>query len=478
MTLRKLAWLTLCVLACDESAAVDSLSITARVEANPNSTLSAIVRVTTSRAARVSVSYAREADVAKLTAASPLGTEHTLLVLGLRAGTPYTLTPVADEDGATTAGPALPFTSGALPADAPAVHVEVPLPALVQPGITIFGVAPETQMGQAPTSPPLYVGVDSDGAIVWYYRDETAQAPRDYDAKLQDDDTLLLTLGQEFRVITLGGETVASIRGGTDVPLHHDALILPGGNALVLSNETRSLDVPSLGGTVRVKGDRIVELDKSGQAVWEWSAFDELDTGRFPGPLSQTPNQRTGEYDWTHANALVYLPADDSLLLSARHQSWLVKISHKAGKVLWKLGSDGDFRMQDGAWFYSQHAPEPHPDGTFLVYDNGNERPEVGVPYSRAVAYQLDEAQKTVRQTWEYRTETYTSFLGDANRLANGNVLVCAGGDRDGGTGAGIPIARLTEVTFEKAAQKVWELETEGYVYRATRIPEFGQDAP
>lgn len=53
--------------------------------------------------------------------------------------------------------------------------------------------------------------------------------------------------------------------------------------------------------------------------------------------------------DWTHSNALVYSPSDGNLLLSVRHQSWVLKIDYNngagTGNLLWRLGYQGDFAL-------------------------------------------------------------------------------------------------------------------------------------
>jgi hypothetical protein len=79
-----------------------------------------------------------------------------------------------------------------------------------------------------------------------------------------------------------------------------------------------------------------------------------------------------------------------------------------------------------------------------LLFDNGNRRPgtasEGGTgapPFSRAVRYQLDLADGTVRQLWQHRATApdgkpvYAPFLSDADQLSNGNVLITYGGPSD-----------------------------------------------
>ena len=72
----------------------------------------------------------------------------------------------------------------------------------------------------------------------------------------------------------------------------------------------------------------------------------------------------------------------------------------ESGDVLWRLGPGGSLTLEgQGELQYHQHAPEVQPDGTILLYDNGNDRPgtdpaatdPAGRPYSRTVRYAIDD---------------------------------------------------------------------------------------
>ena len=96
--------------------------------------------------------------------------------------------------------------------------------------------------------------------------------------------------------------------------------------------------------------------------------------------------------------------------------------------------------------------------------------------HSRAVEYKIDESAKTATLVWEfpgtfsvdswYKNSWYTSYFGDADRLANGNVLITAGS-----LGASAGDARVFEV-MKADGKVVWEfkLPTTYGVYRADRI--------
>jgi hypothetical protein len=141
----------------------------------------------------------------------------------------------------------------------------------------------------------------------------------------------------------------------------------------------------------------------------------------------------------------------NALIVSSRHMSAVLAIryaddaSGKSGDLLWRLGPGGDFTVQgSGELQYYQHAVEVQDDGSILLYDNGNMRPGTDLnspdisqhPYSRAVLFSLDEANKTVTQKWEMRSlvdgrQLWAFFVGDADHQPNGNILVDNGGITD-----------------------------------------------
>jgi len=62
-------------------------------------------------------------------------------------------------------------------------------------------------------------------------------------------------------------------------------------------------------------------------------------------------------------------------------------------------------------WPYHTHAPSITPQGTILLFDNGNYRARPFVPqflpnksYSRAVEYAIDTDNMSIRQVWESDT--------------------------------------------------------------------------
>lgn len=140
----------------------------------------------------------------------------------------------------------------------------------------------------------------------------------------------------------------------TVVGTHHDFVILPNGHLIVIASTQQVVS------GVTVTGDVLIDLDRNHNPVWLWNAFDHLDINRRPYMFP----------DWTHTNAVLYSPDDGNLIISMRHQNWLIKIDYDHGRgsgdILWHLGYQGDFTLMnsDGTvdtnptdWFYAQHGP-------------------------------------------------------------------------------------------------------------------------
>ena len=87
--------------------------------------------------------------------------------------------------------------------------------------------------------------------------------------------------------------------------------------------------------------------------------------------------------DWTHANAVVArrgaqcAPHLDPPSQRGAGDSVCRRREGESGDVLWRFGPGGSRSRSEGEGElqYHQHAPEVQPDGTILLYDNGNDRP-------------------------------------------------------------------------------------------------------
>lgn len=410
------------------------------------------------------------------------------------------------------------FTTGAPPASmALTTTTNTPAGMTPQPGLELLN--------------PLsgVVITDLSGNPLWVYQNPGANTAINFvdGVKMLPNGDVLLDIGPtseaplntptpanavvEIREVNLGGDTVREItlndlnwelQNSTCqecnvqlVNFHHDITPLPNGHWIVLANAIMTLSsstTPPLTSSspVAVIGDVIVDLDENLHPVWAWNEFNHLDPNRHPEEFP----------DWTHTNAVVYSPDDGNLIVSIRHQNWVIKVDYAngtgAGDILWRLGEGGDFTLVNGVdptdWNNAQHGPAFFSNNTSGVFslgmmDNGDWRPfAVGVTcgttgnppclYSTVPIYQIDETAKTATLTFHQIAPTtpvneYNSFGGNVTWLANGNVEydLC-------GTSTG---SYVYEVTRTASPQTVWTMHVSNTnLYRASRIESMYPNTP
>jgi arylsulfate sulfotransferase len=497
------------------------------VEPGPNSTLSAVLTFTTSDAVVPSVEV-RGGDRSWVVPTSEEATEHELPLVGMLAETEYEVSiggPGVDEPAVTT------FTTGALPEGMPRFEVTSSDPDRMAPGVTVFDALPLNQPDPATTTAaeaPQFgwvVAVDAGGNVVWYYE---AREPIG-DVRQLDDGHLLLeysNLGaREIDVLgttvrqwfgTLATGRVAEDRFGRPVvegdavdvdtdSLHHEIRFLPNGNLLALSTELVERDFPdnrcgddpaSFSGSYEIISDVVVEFEPdSGEIVQRWPLTDYLDpvndvahdavcSSTSAGAVPTFMYAALGDVkDWTHANSVVLDEDRNALLVSVRHLDAVLAIDYDTGDLLWRLGPGGTLEMQgDGRFQYHQHAIHVLDGGDIMLYDNGNERPAPPgtPPQSRVVRYHVDDAAGTVTQEWEYPSTldgrpAFAFFVGDADLLPNGNVLIDDGGLTSETSDVSARLLEVDPADGPSGGEPVWELRVyddgpDWAVYRAERL--------
>ena len=458
----------------------------------------------------------------------PAATELAIPVAGLRADSSFAVEVSVVDDSGTQAGPKRSFklSTGSLPTDLPDIELVVGDSARMSPGYTLldveqFQIAPDQSMDDLPPLGTLLI-VDDEGQIVWYYR---TMRPMGDARMLQSGEILHAYDELAARTVNLLGQSTGEWVGtiaGRDIPLdpfgrpvvtddallvetdsmHHSHSVLPNGNHLVLSSELvvfdgfdapRCDDADTFDGTYHLVADVIAEFEPTtGKVVREVSLADLYDPVSHPDQLATCgpefgPGFPVWYYsqfderaiDWTHANAAVYDADRDAVLVSIRHLDAVTAIDWSDdgfGDVLWELGPYGSLEII-GEPIFHMHAPEVQPDGSILIYDNGNGRPG-GPPYSRAVQFDVDDDAGTATQVWEYRSTfdgapLFAPFVGDADRLENGNVLIADGaingtiGNYTAQISEVVPGADGGEVIFNLRVS-----EGAGWaVYRAERLP-------
>lgn len=355
---------------------------------------------------------------------------------------------IVDENGSTVElGPNRSFKTGFAPLDINGRNV-------FDPG-DLDSCLGQNAILWSPTQSDYLLASNLLGRVIWYTRGVDLNVlfrpvpGGTFLLMTPDPDTGLEA--QLLREIDLLGRTVRETNAlriseqlnakGLDpfLAFHHEARRLPNGHTAVLGSTERILEDVQGPGPIDVLGDYIVILDDNWQVVWAWNSFEHLDVYRQAVLGETCENGQLGcppiffadiANDWLHSNAIAYSPWDGNLLLSMRHQDWVIKIDYRdgsgTGDVLWRLGPEGDFTIDSAdpyPWFTHQHDPNYVQENRIVIYDNGNTRCEQNhdLCYSRGQVYQLNESTMTAELVLNADLENYSFALGSAQPLPNGN---------------------------------------------------------
>ena len=251
------------------------------------------------------------------------------------------------------------------------------------------------------------------------------------------------------QVIAMGGQsncTPSNTRVATQCLvgwIHHEARELSNGHILLLADVERVYTDGTQGSSpdhpVDVLGDMVIDLDRNLQLSWYWLSFDHMDVNRAAvlgelclgsgscGPLFLQPMAN----DWLHSNSIYYIPSDGNLLVSMRHQDWVIKIDYSngtgTGNVIWRLGLGGDFTMNSSdsyPWFSHQHDVQFTGNTTtqLTVFDDGNTRVAMNPgENSRGQVLSVDESTMQASLAVNADLGVFSPALGSAQELSNGN---------------------------------------------------------
>ncbi len=367
-------------------------------------------------------------------------------VAGMRASTTYQLQHDVINGPLTTSGPVLSFKTGAIPVNLPIGPYSIAKP-FASPNSTAYPVLLDSQINNIPYA------IDASGSLVWYLRPPGVQVA--YLLRPVDGGTFLVLLNDGFTVAThlvreydLAGNIVSETNyaaiseqltaHGADAitTLHHEAVRLPNGWTALIGSVEKVADQGN--GPVDVLGDQVIVVDGNFQLKWWWNEFDHLDIrrkailgetcakGDAGCPTITNPNFNVAN-DWTHTNGLTLSP-DGNMLVSSRHQDWVMKVRYQGGtgdgKLLYRLGAEGDFRTDASVpnpWFSHQHNPQVTPDGQLTLFDNGNTRVGTYGGNSRGQAWYLDLTNMVAHLVTNIDLGLFSMATGSAQLLSNGN---------------------------------------------------------
>lgn len=266
---------------------------------------------------------------------------------------------------------------------------------------------------------------------------------------------------------------------------HHDIHQLPNGNvlAIVWEKHTDSAAIangrnPANVGT-NFWSEKIIEVQPTGATggniVWQWRVWDHLvqhfDTTKLnyavvplhPELVNLNYNPGSAS-DWLHINGLDYNAATDEIIMSVHNFNELWIIDHSTstaqaashsggihlhgGDLIYRWGNPQAYGR--GALankkFYTLHnaqwiADSLHDGGKIMVFNNGSGRPTgsyssvdiIQPPVDSLGNYSIvgNNAFLPDSAEWSYvaspPTSFYSNIIGGAQRIQNGNTLICNG---------------------------------------------------
>lgn len=429
------------------------------IQLNPNgiAPLSAVADFTTTEDCTVEIAVMGEAPLTHHF--DEPSTTHSVPVLGLYPNTSNQVIITLHASDNIMASDTFEIQTEPLPEHYPEVVVETANTPQMEHGWNLCEVS-YGYGGNFYTQPIVF---DNNGDVRWTINFDFAEgwcAPIDF----LDNGNVLFGHGNTIYEYALTGEEVNTwnIDGYHQ---HHDIHVKPDGNLLVAVAKDG----------LSTTDDHIIEVDReSGAIVNEWDIRQVLDVDRY--------DLVENDFDWFHMNAIWYSESDDCLIVSGRNQG-VIKLTAN-NELVWILaphqgwGTNGngnetsDYLLtalrndntahnenvqlgteepEDFGWVWGQHTPMILPNGHIFVFDNGFNRCFEDPPsnlYSRAVEYEIDEENQTVKQVWEYGKERgdecFSAIISDVDYLPETqNRLFIPGimfGDQ--------PYAKIVEVTY------------------------------
>lgn len=357
------------------------------------------------------------------------GLHHSAVVLGLHTASQYAVrASTVLSTGASACSEAAEMTTGTFPAGFPST-----LPGTLAEGRTAgFHLVP--LLAESTVSVGIF---DENGTAVWGLvtwdaadhpewtpnPDGGVPIPFNFRVRLDplgrgvvtntqgqysDDPGMLVTYSWSGEII----DTVEFIGGHTDFAL------LPDGSQAMLG-----WDIQTRSGR-RMLGDTVMIRSPDGLVTTIWNAFDQFDPDLgHMYPYGFTADQPPTE-DWSHVNGLSYDPVGNALLFSVTEPSSVVNYNLNTGQVEWVLGMRSPFFDGIDASLIDWPHGVMAIDGGVLVFNRTH--PGDPTTCSNAVDIAVDIQNRTATPGWSYAGASclQNGFLGDAERLPNGNTIV------------------------------------------------------
>jgi MFS family permease len=235
----------------------------------------------------------------------------------------------------------------------------------------------------------------------------------------------------EYVIVDQHYEQVARLRAKKGWILTLHSLVIDGDHAWVTANKNVALDLSKYGGSYNgtVIDSAVQEYDlRSGKLLRSWSALDHI-------PLADSyalPQLNGFPWDAYHINWIS--PVGKGKLLVSMRDTWAAYLLDvDAGRIEWTLGGKhSTFDLEPEARFEWQHDVTLHPGSVVTLFDDhccqvrGADTWLPATAPSRGLVLKLDQDARRVTLLSEYgkEHELAAAYMGNAQPLENGNVLV------------------------------------------------------
>lgn len=289
-------------------------------------------------------------------------------------------------------------------------------------------------------------------------------------------------LGKIYHRYDFSSSSAANDTGkseGEMTVIHHDGIELPSGNFLLTVND----------GSNYIE-DTMIELNRETGEIKKTIDLKDILPEAFYEDYDST-SREDGKVDWFHQNSVEYDEADNSIIISGRHQDTIMKIDYDTSEIKWIMGDSsgwpesyqkyflkGDVKASGGQHAAIVLSDQDDNDETtdILCYDNnisvtrGDE--VTSEQYSEARQVRINEAEMTIEEVWTFGEELgkdyYTKIIGSARYLNNtGNRLVNFGFRDEGKTSS---IMEVTEDGETVINIDLSDFPTSAWAYRAERF--------
>jgi arylsulfate sulfotransferase len=278
--------------------------------------------------------------------------------------------------------------------------------------------------------------VDADGNLRWY-NDKLVGAvgvPTHYTGDafyVGSNDAALL-----YRVDLRGTATSVALPSSRYLRFHHD---------MVAGKQGLLAEMDVMEGGVEKIESVLTEIGTNGEIIKEWDMGNIFrDVMRAGG--DDPSNFVRDSVDWFHMNSAIYVPADDSLIVSSR-ENFVVKLDYATGRIKWLFGDTTKHWYVDypslrslaltlagGKAPIGQHAVSITSNGELLLFNNGwgsaqhpaGTSPGITRNFSTPSRYRIDESARTATEVWTFSPEpsVYSDICSSVYETTPGNYLI------------------------------------------------------